>query len=69
MAGRPRPARHVNSLTGRTYTPEFRTNLATGNHGRLTGYSGPATNGPEISVTDLNATEVDKFYRIRISYP
>jgi hypothetical protein len=55
--------------TGRTYTPEYRTNLVSGSYGTLTGYASPQTNSTEVSVTDVNATEVSKFYRIRISYP
>jgi hypothetical protein len=55
--------------SGRTYTTEYRTNLVTGAYTNLTGYSGPTTNGTEVSVTDLNAVEWSKFYRIRISLP
>jgi hypothetical protein len=55
--------------SGRTYTTEYRTDLVTGAYTNLTGYSGPTTNGTEVSVTDLNATEAAKFYRIKITYP
>jgi hypothetical protein len=55
--------------SGRTYAPEFRTNLSTGNYATLPGYSGPTTNANEVSVTDLSATQSSKFYRIRITYP
>lgn len=55
--------------TGRTYTPEYRTNLVTGVYTNLTGYAGPQTNSTEVSVTDLSATQASKFYRIKISYP
>jgi hypothetical protein len=52
--------------TGRTYTPEYRTNLTSGSYA---GYTGPTTNIPQVSVTDVNATQASKFYHIRISYP
>jgi uncharacterized repeat protein (TIGR03803 family) len=55
--------------TGRTYTPEFRTDLTAGAYATLAGYSGPQTNSTEVSETDLNATQSSKFYRIRITYP
>ena len=55
--------------SGRTYTTEYRTNLVFGSYGTLTGYGGPQTNITEVTVTDLNAVEQQKFYRIRISYP
>lgn len=55
--------------SGRTYTPEFRTDLTAGSYATLLGYSGPTTNSTEISVTDVDATQPNKFYRIRISLP
>jgi hypothetical protein len=55
--------------TGRTYSPEYRTNLTFGSYAALAGYTGPTTNSPQVSVTDVNATEKNKFYHIRISYP
>jgi hypothetical protein len=55
--------------SGRIYTPEYRTNLVFGSYGTLTGYAGPQTNSTEVSITDLNAVEQEKFYRIRITYP
>jgi hypothetical protein len=55
--------------TGRTYALQCRTNLVSGSYGTLTGSAGPQTNSTEISVTDLNATEAGKFYRVRISLP
>jgi Concanavalin A-like lectin/glucanases superfamily len=53
---------------GRIYTPEFTTNLATTAFTPLTGYSA-TTNGAEVIITDLNATEGQKFYHIGISLP
>ena len=55
--------------TGRTYTPEYRTNPVSGVYTNLTGYGGPATNSTEVSITDLSATEASKFYFIKITYP
>lgn len=55
--------------TGRTYTPQFRTNLVSGTFANLTGFSGPATNINQVTVTDLSATQTSKFYRVHISLP
>jgi predicted outer membrane repeat protein len=55
--------------SGRTYTPQFTTNLATTAFAPLTGCGGPTTNGTEVIVTDLNATGQQKFYRIQIALP
>jgi hypothetical protein len=54
---------------GRIYTAQFTTNLVSTPFAPLSGIGGPTTNGTEITVTDLNATESQKFYRIRISLP
>jgi hypothetical protein len=56
-------------VSGRTYTPEFSTDLTLGGWSPLTGYAGPETNGNQATITDLNAIEPQKFYRIRISLP
>jgi hypothetical protein len=56
-------------LDGRTYTPQFSTNLALGIWLPLTGYAGPVTNGNQVTITDTNAVEPRKFYRIKISLP
>ncbi len=56
-------------MTGRTYTPQFSTNLTLGNWSPLTGYVGPATNGNQVTITDTNAVQPQKFYRIGISLP
>jgi hypothetical protein len=55
--------------SGRTYTPEFRTNLVSGVYTNLTGFSGPTTNINQVTITDLSATQPGKFYRIHISLP
>ena len=54
-------------VSGRIYTPESRTNLTFGSWAALTGYSGPTTNGNQVTVTDLNAVEPQKFYHIKIT--
>ena len=54
---------------GRTYTPVFSTDLSPDGWTPLTGYDGPVTNGSQVTITDLDATQSNKFYRIRITYP
>jgi PKD repeat protein len=55
--------------SGRTYTAQFSTDLASGIWSALAGYDGPLTNGDKVTITDTNAIEPQKFYRIRISLP
>jgi len=55
--------------TGRTYTPQSCTDLMSGAWTTLTGCGGPATNIDQVSITDTNAIEPNKFYRIDISLP
>jgi hypothetical protein len=55
--------------TGRSYTPEFSMNLTPGGWASLNVYTGPVTNGNEVTITDTNAVQPQKFYRIRISLP
>jgi hypothetical protein len=54
---------------GRTYTIDFRTNLVSGSYTTLSGFSGLTTNGNQVTVTDLSATQASKFYRVHISLP
>ncbi|HTS19012.1 MAG TPA: PKD domain-containing protein [Verrucomicrobiae bacterium] len=55
---------------GRTYTPQFTTNLPTGVWRPLTTYAGPVTNGgTQVSIIDTNLTAPQQFYRIAISWP
>jgi hypothetical protein len=54
---------------GRTYTPLFSTDLSSGVWLPLTGYLGPITNGNQVAMTDLHATQSNKFYRVEITYP
>jgi hypothetical protein len=56
-------------LAGRTYTPQFSTDLVSGVWLPLTTFTGPVTNGNQVSITDTNATQPVKFYRIDISRP
>jgi len=56
-------------VSGRTYTPQFRTNLVTGSWVTPTGIGGPTTNIDQVTITDLNAVEPQKFYRVDISLP
>ena len=53
----------------RTYTPQFTTNFTLNDWMPLLGFIGPVTNGNQIAITDTNATEPQKFYRIHISFP
>jgi hypothetical protein len=55
--------------SGRTYTIESRTNLLSGSYAALGGFSGPQTNANQVTVTDLNATQSSKFYRVHVSLP
>jgi len=55
--------------SGRTYTTQFRTNLVSGSWATLGTIGGPTTNINEVTVTDTNAVESQKFYRISISLP
>lgn len=54
---------------GRTYTVQFSTDLVSGIWMPLTSYSGPLTNGNQVTVTDTNAVLPQEFYRIDISLP
>jgi hypothetical protein len=55
---------------GRVYTPTYRTNLVGSATWDLVGsVSGPATNANEITVTDLDASDRARFYRIQITLP
>ena len=54
---------------GRTYTPQFSTDLLSGVWTQLTGYAGPVINGNQATITDLNAAPSNRYYRIDISAP
>ena len=55
-------------LAGRTYAPQFCTDLVSGAWLPLA-FTGPVTNGNQVIITDTNATVPAKFYRIDISLP
>ena len=52
----------------RTYTPQYRTSLTAGSFLALSGTT-TTDNGSERTVTDLNATDDFRFYRVGVSYP
>ena len=55
---------------GRTYTPEFNTNLVSGAWLPLATYSTLLTNGNQVTMTDTNPIPPpQEFYRIDITYP
>lgn len=55
---------------GQTYTVQYSTNLAGGTaYATLTSASALTTNGNQVTLNDLGATETQKFYRINISLP
>jgi hypothetical protein len=56
-------------LAGRTYAPQFSTDLVSGVWLPLTTFTGPVTNGNQVTITDTNAVGPQKFYRIDISLP
>ncbi len=54
---------------GRTYKPQFTTNLAGGIWMPLNTYTGPITNGNQVTIIDTNPIPPQEFYRIDISLP
>ena len=56
---------------GQTYTVQFTTNLVGAAYATLTTTSVLTTNVPQaqVTVTDLSATQTQKFYRVNISLP
>jgi PKD repeat protein len=54
---------------GRTYTPQFSTNLVSGVWLPLTTYTGLLTNGNQVTFTDTNPIPPQQFYRLHISLP
>jgi PKD repeat protein len=55
---------------GRSYTPLFSTNLLNGPWAPLTTTAAPpVTNGAQVTITDTNATQPQKYYQIEISGP
>jgi len=56
-------------VSNRSYTLQYRTDLAQGQWAPLTGYADPVTNGDQISITDTNPVAPQKFYRLHITLP
>jgi hypothetical protein len=54
---------------GRTYTMQYGTGSASGPFNALAGFSGPQTNGSQVTITDTNATLTNEFYKLHISLP
>jgi len=55
---------------GRTYTPQFSTDLESCVWLPLATYTGPVTNnGSRVTITDTNPIPPQEFYRIDISLP
>ncbi len=71
VAGQPRQKKLIfNPIAdGRTYTVESRTSLVSGSYAALGSFSGPQTNANQVTVTDLIATQLNKFYHVHISLP
>ena len=56
-------------VSGRIYAPQYSFDPGSGVWQPLTNYAGPTTNGTQVTLTDLAATNQAKFYRIDISLP
>jgi hypothetical protein len=56
-------------VAGRNYIPQYSLDPRSGVWQSLTNYGGPVTNGAQVTVTDLSATNQSKFYHIDISLP
>jgi hypothetical protein len=54
---------------GRAYTPQFSTDLVSGVWMPLTTYTGPLTNGNQVTITDTHPIPPQEFYRIDITLP
>ena len=54
---------------GRTYTPQFMTDMVSGVWTQLPSYTGPVIIGNQGTITDLNAAPSNEFYRIDINLP
>jgi hypothetical protein len=56
-------------VTGRVYTVQFSTDLVNGTYSNLTTVSSLQTNGNQVILTDMNAVQSQKFYRVQITLP
>ena len=73
MPGAPGQPTHKNLrlrplVAGRTYIPEFTLDLGTASFDKLADFS-TTDAGPIRTLTDVNATETNKYYRVRITMP
>ena len=57
------------AVAGRTYTPRYSADPVGGVWTQLTNYAGPFTNAGQVTITDVDATPSNKFFRIDISLP
>jgi len=55
-------------VAGRSYTPLFSSQLG-GGWGPLTTLAPPVTNGAQVTLTDTNASQAQKFYQLEITLP
>jgi hypothetical protein len=74
IASVPNPSQAMNLnfnplALGRAYTPQFSTDLVSGVWMPLTTYTGPLTNGNQVTITDTNPIPPQEFYRIDITLP
>jgi beta-glucanase (GH16 family) len=56
-------------VAGRTYTPQFSTDLVSGVWMPLAGYLGPTISSNQVTITDTNPIPPQEFYHIEITYP
>lgn len=55
--------------SGRTYTPQYATNVTGAVWSTLSTVGPLSTNINQVTVTDLSATQTQKFYRVNVSLP
>jgi uncharacterized repeat protein (TIGR03803 family) len=71
VSGQPKQKKIIYNpvVNGRTYTLQFGTNLV-GTWAPLTGFGGPTINSNnQATITDRNASQASKLYRLKISLP
>ena len=56
-------------MNQRTYTIQSSTDSVSGVFSDLISPSDPQTNGSQVTVSDVNAVESNKFYHVHISFP
>jgi hypothetical protein len=55
--------------TGRVYTVQSLTDLVGGIYSNLSTIGALQTNGTQVTATDTNAVQAQKFYRVQITLP